>query len=597
MAFFKRIIFSLLIVSSTLATAQTPKDGVLWFDKFDQDNFKSLVKGNWFTYSDSSNGGGSSVHKNYYKDKQKKSRVLKFSYTLQQGGWKYDPYAALSCSVSAKEIPPGAQALAYEYKGKSHSCIYGTDNVKDYAFYQKRVPESTEWISVVIPFSELRQPTWGAKAKFKPEEINVLSWQVGGQSGDTGSFAVENVRFLYTPQKSTVSSSVEDISLGTIKTLYSKVLDEERTLWIYLPRDLEQMKASKAVYPVVYLLDGESNFKALAGIVSQLGTEYVHSPLPEMILVGIANTNRMRDLSPTHITKSPFRVSGLEATGGGTNFLNFMEKELIPHIDSLYPTAPYRMFIGHSLGGLMVLNTFVHRPHLFTSYLAIDPSMWWDNQLLVAQADSMLAKNPPANKKIFISIANTMYEGVDTSLVRKDTSLQAFHMRSILNFSDVLKKRQTEGVQFNCQYYAEDNHNSVAVISEYAGLRYFFNCYRIPFLGRLGNPKFTIDSAFTLHYKNISRQMGYTVLPPELMINKYGYYFLQQEKKLDKAYAFFKLNAANYPLSSNVFDSLGEYYEASGDKQKAMEAYEKALRLAETPYTRRKLEKLKSGIK
>jgi predicted alpha/beta superfamily hydrolase len=105
-----------------------------------------------------------------------------------------------------------------------------------------------------------------------------------------------------------------------------------------------------------------------------------------MIVIGITNTNRDRDLKPTikNLKGNPNPDSG-----GGDNFMNFIEKELIPHIDSIYPTAPYRIFSGHSLGGLTVINTFLNNTQLFNAYIAIDPSLWWNNQALVKQAQEV----------------------------------------------------------------------------------------------------------------------------------------------------------------------------------------------------------------
>ena len=88
--------------------------------------------------------------------------------------------------------------------------------------------------------------------------------------------------------------------------------------------------------------------------------------------------------------------------------------------------------------------------------------------------------------------------------------------------------------------------------------------------------------------------MGYTVLPHEGMINDLAYQFLQK-KYFDKAFHFFEMNMTNYPNSLNVYDSMGDLYDAKGDKQKAMEYFAKALTLGDSPETKSKLEKLKVG--
>ncbi|MEI9912732.1 MAG: alpha/beta hydrolase-fold protein [Bacteroidota bacterium] len=119
---------------------------------------------------------------------------------------------------------------------------------------------------------------------------------------------------------------------------------------------------------------------------------------PKMIVVGILNTDRTRDLTPTHIdAESPHYVSSADSafyktSGGGENFIAFIENELMPHIEATYKTAPYKMLIGHSYGGLAVMQTFVHHNNLFNTYISIDPSMHWDNQKLMKQAQKLLAE-------------------------------------------------------------------------------------------------------------------------------------------------------------------------------------------------------------
>ena len=95
---------------------------------------------------------------------------------------------------------------------------------------------------------------------------------------------------------------------------------------------------------------------------------------PDIIVVGIPNTDRSIDLTPTHVVDAPDDST----SGGGENFISFIEKELMPFIDNKYPTEPYKILAGHSSGGLEVMQAFAHHTNLFNSYIAIDPSIWWD---------------------------------------------------------------------------------------------------------------------------------------------------------------------------------------------------------------------------
>ena len=132
-----------------------------------------------------------------------------------------------------------------------------------------------------------------------------------------------------------------------------------------------------------------------------------------------------------------------ETSGGGEKFISFIEKELIPHIDSLYPTSPYRMFIGHSIGGLMVIYSLLNHSNLFNSYLAIEPSLWWDDQVILKQAQQTLDTKDLNGKRLYVAMANGLPTNVDTSPIRKDTSTSVLirHPVSILEFIDLLKNK------------------------------------------------------------------------------------------------------------------------------------------------------------
>jgi tetratricopeptide (TPR) repeat protein len=116
----------------------------------------------------------------------------------------------------------------------------------------------------------------------------------------------------------------------------------------------------------------------------------------------------------------------------------------------------------------------------------------------------------------------------------------------------------------------------------------------MPSFRDLFDSSFNADSAVIAHFKNVSIQMGYNVPPPEPLVNQLGYAFLQR-KMFPKSYSFFQMNIQNYPNSFNVFDSMGDYYEARGDKPKAIQYFTKALSLKYSPDTKKKLEKLKAA--
>lgn len=192
-------------------------------------------------------------------------------------------------------------------------------------------------------------------------------------------------------------------------------------------------------------------------------------------------------------------------------------------------------------------------------------------------------------------MANTMKPGVDTSGVRKDTSAFSNHPRGVLQLGDLLKKNKNNHLRWNWKYYNDDDHGSVPLIAEYDALRWLFsfNKFSLPFEAN-EMKTFNYDSAFASHYNIVSAEMGYTLLPPEQVINDLAYQQFQQ-KNFDKAFHYFEMNISNYPESLNVYDSMGDFYDGKGDKQKAIAYYTKALTLGNVPETKAKLEKLKAG--
>lgn len=387
------------------------------------------------------------------------------------------------------------------------------------------------------------------------------------------------------------------IFMGKTDSVKSKILNEKRSVWIYLPQGYDTQGSAKQRYPVVYLLDGDGHFASVTGMIQQLSEVNGNMICPDMIVVAIPNTDRTRDLTPSNSLVGPDgkKIPGFETSGGNEKFISFIKDELIPHIDSNYATAPYKMLIGHSFGGLTVMNIVVNHTDMFNSYVAIDPSMWWDGRKLLDKAREVMKQKKFGGKSLYLGIANTMPDGMDTAKVRNDTSGATGHIRSILDLADILKANHDNGLNFAYKYYSEDNHGSVPLLTEYDALHFIFNFYKFPNAqeSKLYNPtsKLDVGPVINQHYKDISAHLGYKILPPEDQMNQLAYYYLQSNA-MDKAYAIFNLNVQNYPHSGNVFDSMGDYYDAVKNKPKAIEFYKKALTVKENKDTRDKLNKL-----
>ena len=226
---------------------------------------------------------------------------------------------------------------------------------------------------------------------------------------------------------------------GFEKTIPSTILGAQRTVWIHIPNSNAGKDGGQEHYPVIYLLDGDANFNDIVSM-----TEFMSNAglCPPMIVVGILHPARMTDLTFGTDKETP----GI--TGRGENFMLYVEKELMPYIDSNYPTATYKIFIGHSVGGLTVVNTLIHHPYLFNAYVSLDGALWWNDQQIVKDAKGTLENKNYEGKTLFMALANRLEKGMDTLKVQKDTTENTELIRSNLEFIKDILRNKTNQLRF-----------------------------------------------------------------------------------------------------------------------------------------------------
>lgn len=331
-------------------------------------------------------------------------------------------------------------------------------------------------------------------------------------------------------------------------TLTSKILGEQRTVSVILPGSYQ---TTERRYPVIYLTDGEAHLGHTAATIEFLARE---GRMPEAIAVAGANTDRARDLTPTKDATRPGE------TGGADKFLDFFEQELIPQIEKRYRTAPYRVFGGHSLGGLFALHGALTRPKMFDAWIAVAPSLHWDNRYLFRRADQFFNQAPkdPATT-VFVTLGD---EGEQPAAAFND-------------FRKLLTRRAPKGFDATFLHIPDEDHGSVVMPSHYAALRKVFAPWR--FVPSAADAKEELARA-NAHYANLSRRLGYEILPPENLVNLMGYRLLRADRTAE-AIAVFETNVKNWPKSANVYDSLGEALEKAGRRAEARASYERALEI------------------
>ena len=326
-------------------------------------------------------------------------------------------------------------------------------------------------------------------------------------------------------------------------TIVSKVLGEDRTILVRVPPGYDQTTQR---FPVVLMLDAHPPQNGM--MASIIESQAFAGAMPEMILVGIQNTNRTRDLTPTR-TERP-------DSGGGDKFLDFIEQEVLPLVDKTYRTEPYRIFAGHSLGGLTVVYTMLSRPHLFGGYIAASPVLHWDNNYVIKKSDTLFKTQKEFKRSLFISLGD-----------------EPEYINGFNSYKDLLKKNAPDGLDYEFQHWTDEDHGSIVMRAYLAGIRKIFAGWRI------GTSVPNLP-ALRSHYSKLSKRFGYEIKPPENIINQFGYALLNTDK-LDEAVEAFEENTKLYPDSANVYDSLAEALEKKGIRSKALANYEKAYKMAE----------------
>jgi len=366
-----------------------------------------------------------------------------------------------------------------------------------------------------------------------------------------------------------------------IDTVYSELFKEYREFWVKLPENYNPNSSVK--YPVVYLLDGFSLKENLEAVYDNYWGHY----LPHMILIGISNkTNRIRDLTTSQIKMRRGQAMDKD-TGGAENFTQFIEKELIPYIDNKYPTTPYRTLIGHSYAGLFTINMLINHKHIFENFIAIDPSIEWDNQKLLKETKQKLISDNYEGKSLFVSLAAEQLHMWDEEItmenIMDDSSEFTLFARSIIDFSTFATSQKQSGLNFSWKVYNEDLHGTVPLPSIRDGLIFLFEWYQFKSPQKYNNPETPVEELVELLEKQeeiYSTHFGYPFPPMiEEMLSGYGYMNLQMGQP-EKSFIFFKLNIDYYPKSASAYNSMADYYEAKNDHANALKYVTKAFELS-----------------
>jgi predicted alpha/beta superfamily hydrolase len=331
--------------------------------------------------------------------------------------------------------------------------------------------------------------------------------------------------------------------------LESAALGEQRDIYVRLPPDYDR---SASPFPTLYVTDAESAFNHLCAEVEFLER---NRRIPQLIVVGITNTKRVRDLTPTVDEARP-------GSGGAERFLDFIERELIPSIGARYRAAPWRAFAGHSLGGLFSLWTLATRPTLFDAYIAISPSLHYDDSVVLGRLEKALSSPWKRPSRLWVTTGS---EGPENAAL-------------FARLEKLLRKKAPRQLDWESRTFPDEDHGSVVLPSHYYGLRAIFRDWPVSLRtanGPVDDPIRYLDA----HFARLTKSYGWEIRTPEVYLNELGYRQLAEGNSV-RAIEILAENARRYPDSPNAWDSLGEAYETDGQIEKARANYEKAADLA-----------------
>jgi predicted alpha/beta superfamily hydrolase len=177
---------------------------------------------------------------------------------------------------------------------------------------------------------------------------------------------------------------------ATVK-FYSRILEEERTIFVSLP---DGYTTTEKDYPVLYVLDaeGETLFPKCVSAVKDLSAK---SLVPQMIVIGIWNTIRNRDMIPEAVSHRP-------GSGGSENFLHFIKEELMPYIQQNYRTSGYSILYGMSNSALFAVFALLEKPNTFKAYIASSPMIGHCPEYLQKKAEAFIAKNHVSGRFLYM---------------------------------------------------------------------------------------------------------------------------------------------------------------------------------------------------
>lgn len=336
--------------------------------------------------------------------------------------------------------------------------------------------------------------------------------------------------------------------------LDSKVLNEKRTITVQLPKSYAA--TPNKTYPVIYRLDGKENLPLMTSVLARL---HEANAAPEVIIVAIENTDRMRDLYPT-VNQEPMGPVGIG--GGAPKFLSFIKSELMPWVTQKYRTHDFNIIAGASAAGVFVLYALQTEPELFQAHIAYSPAVWWDFGATANSTKDFVSKTKNLNSYLYMNI------GEESGLMRE-------RYDDMRNF---ISSNTPKSFTFIDDKFANVPHALTSVAGIFNAYHNLFLPLQMPLRAYTGDPSSIAD-----YYQRLSKQYGEVTRPPEAVIRELGYQFVNHGN-LDEAIKLFKYNITLYPEKPDAYNGLAFGYEQNKQYQASLEQVNKAIALSKESY-------------
>lgn len=338
----------------------------------------------------------------------------------------------------------------------------------------------------------------------------------------------------------------DTLMVGEYKNIYSNILSEERKIIVHLPSGYEKTSPG---YPVLYLLDAESETLFLSSVAT---SEYLNGfgLVPEMILVGICNTVRNRDMIPVKREDNP-------ESGGAENFLRFIADELMPYIQEHYRTVPYNLLFGGSNAGLFTVYVLFEKPEIFNACIASSPMIGHCPDFMCNLAENAILQKNLSSRFLYMIYGDNDLPGA-TSYVP--------------DFFQLIKAKSPDGL--SCQMKIIEKGGHVPYISLHEGLRFVFSGWQYP----IDQIEKSDLEDIVQHYQRLTEKYGFEAeipLDPLITIA----FVLSEKEDISQAIEALLLACKIHPYSPDAFYYLGTAYEKNGDTDLAIIQYKKVLEI------------------